>query len=176
MPLLARTLLLSLAAFAAPAAGASAAPPTIEYLPSGDSALIMPMPSQSWEIEQAVVDTIVYDVDARGLDRTKCPTGRVVVSAEKKAKMDAKWQASSKEPKKLAGLFLPSRTGDCRIWLNARVLHRADEAQVCNLMTHELGHARGLAHTDPFPFMQPKIHVLPVDECDWAWSDWLDTE
>lgn len=145
----------------------------------GGTVLVTAMPKQSKAVQQAVSQTLAFEEEgtALPLSAERCPTGRVVITAERKATMDKRWRQASREPKRLAGLFLwGSATQDCRIMLNARVLHAVDEAGICNLVEHELGHARGLEHTET-GLMSPKLQLLPVPgSCDWAFSEYLDEE
>ena len=143
----------------------------------GGTVVVKTFPGQPDWVQEAVEDSVLMEdtTTQLALDRGRCPTGRLVMTAEKKSTLDRKWAEGHKETVGLAGLFLRGRSGqDCRIWLNARALRGLDEGRLCNLVEHELGHARGLDHTAA-GLMQPSLPVLPVDGvCDWAWSDWLD--
>ncbi len=147
------------------------------------SALVKAMPKQSEEVQDAVSETLLFESDSDlpdaklPLDPVRCPTGRVIITAQKQSAMRKKRRQSGDEPKNLAGFFLRGKPGrDCQIWLNARALHRFDESQICTLVRHELGHARGLDHTTT-GLMQPIIPDIPQNVgCDWAWNAWVDAE
>ncbi len=142
----------------------------------GGSIDVRTLPGQPKRVQEAVEDSIAMEDPPLPIDATRCPTGRVVITAEKQSTLNAAARRSGLEPGKFGGILLRGRAGvHCRIYLNARILRRLDEAQTCMLVQHELGHARGLDHTDT-GLMAPTMTVLPDDEhCVWAWSDWLDS-
>lgn len=166
---------------AAAPSGAPATPPGMvaaEDVPldSGGVVRFAPMArSLGWQRE-ILMDAVIYDVDPTPLSPQLCPTGRVMVETKPDGALrDIFRRSGGDRATKLGGLFLAARgsSADCRILLSIPSLRRMDDARVCNLMQHELGHARGLAHT-PTGRMAPVLNALPVDECDWAWSDLWD--
>lgn len=135
-------------------------------------------PGQPQRVQDAVEDTLAMEAGVPGvlpIDAKLCATGRIIITAEKAATMKQQYLDAQAEPKSSAGLFLKAkRAGQhCRIFLNARALKRYDEAQLCHITQHELGHARGLSHTKT-GLMAPILPFVPKDgeTCQWAWSDW----
>lgn len=151
-----------------------------EFTVPGGVVEVKTFPGQPKRVQAAVEDTLAMEAGTPGvlpIDAGLCPTGRVVITAEKAATITQQYVDAQAEPKSAAGLFLKSkRTGQhCRIFLNARLLKRYDEAQLCHLTQHELGHARGLVHTKT-GLMAPMMPFIPDDgeTCQWAWSDWTE--
>lgn len=151
------------------------AAPVVFDVPGG-KVRILDMPRGDREIRDAVVLTVAEELAAQkttpvgSIDRARCSTGEVVITLEKQTTLQRKWAEVSSEPKHLGALLV--RGAPCRVWLSARQLRRLDEARICNLVRHELGHARGLDHTLA-GLMAPVLPQLPVAGCEWAASAWL---
>ncbi len=179
----ARPLAAPLAAFAAGATFAAAPAPAtaapVVFAVPGGQVRVLDVPRGDREIRDAIVVTITEELAAEReapvapIDPARCPTGEVIVTLEKQATLQRKWAEVSADPKHLGGLLV--RGAPCRVWLSARELRRLDDARICNIVRHELGHARGLDHTTS-GLMAPTLPVLPVEGCEWAESFWLDTD
>ncbi len=171
-----RALYVTCCVVAASLAGVPSASAAFVFTVPGGTVDVRTFPGQPERVQSAVEDSLSYEVDPLPISAQRCPTGRVVITAEKQATLEkAARRGGIKQPKKFGGLLLRGKVGvDCRIYLNARVLRHLDEAQTCMLVQHELGHARGLDHTVA-GLMAPTIRFFPDEEhCDWAWSELLE--
>ena len=149
-------------------APASAAPITAKV--PGGTVRVMDMPAQA-----TVVSTLVQE-GAQGmfvpdLDTEHCPTGEVIITAEKQSRLQKMYRKAGHDKGIASGVQLDG--SPCRIWLNARSLRKLDEAEICNLVRHELGHARGLVHTTG-GIMAPTLSFFPQEGCGWAYSAFIE--
>ena len=163
-----------LATLAVLPSGAAATP--VSFAVPGGKVRILDVPRRDRDLRDSIVRTVSEELanamsaPVPSIDPDRCPTGEVLITVEKQATLQRKWAEVSTQKADLAGMLV--RGTPCRIWLGAQALHKLDEARVCNLVRHELGHARGLDHTAG-GLMAASIPVLPIDGCDWAESAWL---
>ena len=157
------------AACAAAMPAAVGAQPMTVKVPGG-TVRVMDMPEQ-----ETVVFTLVQEstqgMFVPDIDSGHCPSGEVIITAEKQSRLQKMYRKAGHEKGIAAGVQLDG--SPCRVWLNARSLRKLDEAELCNLVRHELGHARGLEHTEG-GIMAPTISFYPQEGCGWAYSAFID--